>query len=99
MLDELRKVLAGVPERDAIVRRYADIIDSTTTHDVRTALTTTNGAIDSLEVIDIHPWGKGGEFYLTGSNIIAVLITAILLSFGAPLWFEQLKNVASLRDA
>jgi hypothetical protein len=32
-------------------------------------------------------------------RIIGVLITAILLSCGAPFWFEQLKNVASLRDA
>ena len=29
----------------------------------------------------------------------AVLITALLLTFGAPFWFERLQDVAKLRDA
>jgi hypothetical protein len=33
------------------------------------------------------------------SNIVGVLITGILLSLGAPFWFDQLKNLSSLRDA
>jgi hypothetical protein len=33
------------------------------------------------------------------SNVVGVLITGILLSLGAPFWFEQLKNLSSLRDA
>jgi hypothetical protein len=32
------------------------------------------------------------------SNIVGVLITGILLSLGAPFWFQQLKNLSSLRD-
>jgi hypothetical protein len=32
------------------------------------------------------------------SNIVGVLVTGILLSFGAPFWFQQLKNLSSLRD-
>jgi hypothetical protein len=32
------------------------------------------------------------------ANIFGVLITGILLSLGAPFWFEQLKNLSSLRD-
>jgi hypothetical protein len=32
-------------------------------------------------------------------NVIGVLVTAILLSFGAPFWFERLKNVVKFKDA
>ena len=99
MLDELRDVLAGVPDVDAVVARYAQIIDNNTTHDVQSAMLTAATAIDSLESIDIRAWGRGAEFYRDASNVVGVLITAILLSFGAPFWFQQLKNVASLRDA
>jgi hypothetical protein len=99
MVDELRVVLASLDGRDAIVRRYGEIIDNTATHDVQSALATAGGALESLDVIDIRPWGQGGQFYGNGVNIFGVLLTALLLSFGAPFWFEQLKNVASLRDA
>jgi len=37
--------------------------------------------------VEIH-WGQ----------IVGVLITGILLSLGAPFWFEQLKNLSNLRD-
>jgi hypothetical protein len=99
MVDDLRAVLAGVDNRDAIVRRYGEIIDTTATHDVGAAITTATASVDSLGMIDIRPWGQGGDFYGKPGNVIGVLLTAILLSFGAPFWFEQLKNVASLRDA
>jgi len=33
------------------------------------------------------------------SNLIGVLMTAILLSLGAPFWFEQLRVLGSLRDS
>jgi hypothetical protein len=99
MLQELRDVMAGVPNVDAVVARYAQIIDSNTTHDIRSATQAAMTAIDSLDSVDIRPWGQGGAFYMDATNIVGVLITAILLSFGAPFWFQQLKNVAGLRDA
>jgi hypothetical protein len=33
------------------------------------------------------------------SSIFGVFITGILLSLGAPFWFQQLKNLSSLRDS
>lgn len=103
MLDELRAVLAGVAARDAMVARYARIIDDLSTRDAGSAIKAATGAIDSLDIAGIGFWREGTAFYysdagLNGSNIIGVLITAILLSFGAPFWFEQLKNVANLRN-
>jgi hypothetical protein len=99
MVNDLRAVLSGFDNTDVIVRRYGEIIDTTATHDVDAAITTATASVDSLGAIDITPWGQGGAFYWSVANILGVLFTAILLSFGAPFWFEQLKNVASLRDA
>ena len=104
MLAELRAVLAGDEQRDAIVNRYAEIIDEDSRADLNSAILTAGSAIDSLEIVDIRPWNDGWAFYssaegLRWQRIIGVLLTAILLSFGAPFWFEQLKNVATLRSA
>jgi hypothetical protein len=60
-----------------------------------------------LDVFGIQFWNKGSDFYVDRSKgdwdlrwdaIIGVLLTAILLTFGAPFWFEQLRNLAALRD-
>jgi hypothetical protein len=60
-----------------------------------------------LDVFGIQFWKKGSDFYVDRSKgdwdlrwdaIIGVLLTAILLTFGAPFWFEQLRNLAALRD-
>ena len=104
MLEELRNVLTGDAERDTIVNRYAAIIDDLSTTDLDTAVANAGAAVDALEVIDIKLWGQGDGFYGTlrdpkWQNIVGVLLTAILLTFGAPFWYEQLKNVATLRNA
>ncbi|MDH3336784.1 MAG: hypothetical protein OER22_06920 [Gammaproteobacteria bacterium] len=42
---------------------------------------------------------EGFDFrHVQYSNIIGVLITVVLLSMGAPFWFDMLKKVANLRD-
>lgn len=48
-------------------------------------------------------WWPDKSFYRDGtrwnvSNLIGVLMTAVLLSLGAPFWFEQLGRVVRLRD-
>ncbi len=52
--------------------------------------------------IDIDGWPEKWAFYYDGSvqvrNIVGVLITAVLLSMGAPFWFERLKEAVKLRD-
>ena len=52
---------------------------------------------------DIIPWQWGSEFYvkehaLQWANIMGILFTALLLSFGAPFWFDRLKDVLNLID-
>ena len=36
--------------------------------------------------------------HIQGSNLIGVLITVMLLSLGAPFWFDMLKKVVNLKD-
>ncbi len=58
-----------------------------------------------LAAFDIEFWGRGLNFYRDPANghlkfdaIFGVLLTAILLTFGAPFWYEQLRTLAALRD-
>lgn len=103
MLEELRAVLSDVSEREAIVARYAVIIDQGSIRDIDSAVTTANTAIDTLDIVGIRFWGEGWDFYANQAkgwqNLFGVLMTALLLSFGAPFWFEQVKNLANLRSA
>jgi hypothetical protein len=90
-------------KRDTIVERYSDIIHDNTVRDVNAAVGAASTAMDSLDAVGIGFWKEGPAFYFTGGsvnmqNVFGVLMTALLLSFGAPFWFEQLKNVASLRS-
>lgn len=103
MMRELHAVLTGVPNRDEIVGRYGEIIDDLSFRDADSAIETANNAIDTLEIAGIGFW-RDSQFYvvesgLNGQNLIGVFITGILLSFGAPFWFQQLKNAANLRNA
>ena len=43
------------------------------------------------------------EFYrddegIQGENLLGVVLTALLLSLGAPFWFEMLSKLSSLRE-
>ena len=59
----------------------------------------------------LQPWSESWGFYyekdaptdawyagFQGKNIVGVLMTVLLLSLGAPFWFDMLKSVVSLRD-
>ncbi len=64
-----------------------------------------------LRAIDIQLWGEGWAYYTkpiknrTGqehfpiSHLFGVLVTAVLITFGAPFWYQQLKRVSALKDS
>ena len=61
-------------------------------------------ALDTLSKFNIGFWPDGWTFYkdkrgIQWQNIIGVLVTVVLLSFGAPFWYERLKDVVKLKDA
>jgi hypothetical protein len=109
MLNELGAVLGAIPERDQVLQEYSRIIDSLSQQTAKTAIADVSKMLDSLETFGIGFWPQEHGYYFDAtpakwyqtpnwSRIFGVLITGILLSLGAPFWFEQLKNLASLRD-
>jgi hypothetical protein len=115
MMNEMRGVLGSRPNRDAVLSEYSSIIDSLSQTAASAAYATSKQLIDQLDTFGISPKLDNFEFYVaapptTGAgktsnrvihwnHIAGVLITGILLSLGAPFWFEQLKNLSGLRDA
>jgi hypothetical protein len=99
---ELRDALGGGEAAEPIVGRYVEILNDLHKANVDDSLAV-------LAKLDIALWNQGNEFYWTGSswstldvrwdNVGGVLITAALLSLGAPFWFEMLKKLSGLRDA
>ncbi len=105
IIDELELALEGVPERNALVAEYDQLLDDITQKRFEETRETVEGAVEQLAQYDIELWPRGWEYYTEGpwnprwGAIVGVLITAILLSFGGSFWFEQLRNVLSLRDS
>lgn len=103
ILDELGLVLAKHPRRATLLAEYERLLDDLYQDQLQAAFAVTDAAISRLAYFDIKPWKDGWEFYATDDgvqwrNLIGVLLTFILLSFGAPFWFDMLKRLANLRD-
>lgn len=104
ILKELDGVLKSQPEkRAAVLKEYGEILDALREEKLDAALTQVTNITGMLGTFDLKPWPKGSKFFygdsgLKGGAILGVLLTAVLLSFGAPFWFNQLKNLVSLRD-
>ncbi len=107
LMSQLQDVLPDVPERPQMMREYSELIDGLITDEVPASTNnteTTDAAVDKLAAFGIGWWKDGRAFYFDSENnlkisvAIGVLLTAILLTFGAPFWFEQLRTLAALRD-
>lgn len=100
ILTSLRTALGAVSQPEALIAAYAETLDQLYVDQVKSS-------VANLGKLDIRPWGKGLEFYWVGGNgwagirlgnILGVLMTAVLLTLGAPFWFKALKNFSGLRD-
>lgn len=102
--DELSDVLHDVSDRDTVLREYEVLLDDLTATRATSGARTSEAAEAQLEAFGIRFWGQGASYYrdplqgLRWAAIIGVLMTGILMSFGAPFWFKQLQFLASLRD-
>jgi hypothetical protein len=97
---ELRTILCeDVPAQcESVVREYEEILDDMHERalaDAGAALETTSGMLAQVNVV---PWPVGWEFYRDVRNCAGVLVTVVLMSLGAPFWFEMLRNLLKLRD-
>jgi hypothetical protein len=101
---ELDSILADMGEgKDKIIERYNELLDGLYAEGKETALKEAGDAPGMLATLDITGWREEWGFYFkSGSvkwgNVIGVLMTAALLTLGAPFWFEQLKRAMNLRD-
>jgi plasmid maintenance system antidote protein VapI len=104
LLEELINVLEDeAPDAASIVESYEKIIDDLYKEKTELNLEQAREIEEMLGRFSIYAWQYGTEFYikegsLQWNNIIGILITAILLSLGAPFWFERLKDVMKLKD-
>jgi len=110
-VDELRLALEAhdVPAetRDQQIARYRSHLEEIAGERLDRAEAMRTAAVGQLARFNVTPWGRTGEFYwrkghglrgLQLGHLLGVLVTAAFLSLGAPFWFNQLKNLAALRD-
>lgn len=102
VLDELRLVLKDAPDRDDVVKVYSRLLDDAAVKSGRELSAQIGTTRSTLAGFDIRFW-KEPNFYWDESTvhydaILGVLLTMILLSFGAPFWYQMLRDVAALRD-
>ena len=105
VLAELDLILSDLPERrQAILQEYETVLDELYQEQNQAALDELRSATGELAKLNIEPWARGRQFYVTRDgiqwqNVFGVLLTALLLTFGAPFWFDRLRDLAKLRDA
>jgi hypothetical protein len=104
IIDELETILTDIEERgDKIIERYKELLDGLHAKQKEKAIKEARAATAMSARLDITGWQKEwGFYYRNGSvdwgNIIGVLMTAALLTLGAPFWFEQLKKAMNFGD-
>lgn len=100
--EDLAEFLEQSPDRESLVEEYKSLLTEELEERREVAVAEAREATSQLAAIDITPWRYGGRFYwdrgLKLANLLGVLVTAILLTLGAPFWFNTLKQAVALRD-
>lgn len=98
---ELEAVLADRPEkeRDAVLEEYRQLLDEVIAERRRRAEGLIDDALGYTARMGLELWGDD-DFYhgAPWSRYLGVLAMVILVGFGAPFWFNQLRNLVALRD-
>ncbi len=108
----LQAALEGHEHADEIVQAYREGVQDRLATAEKRGWDAADAATTKLTALEITPWRFGTDYYIDQdssgvswwsriefAHIFGVLATALLLTFGAPFWFDQLKNVAKLREA
>jgi len=102
ILAELEAVLADRPaeQRDEILAEYEDLLDGVIAERRRRARGLTEDALGLTSRMGLRMWSGDWGFYYPPvfGRYLGVLMTVLLVSFGAPFWFNQLRNLVALRD-
>ena len=96
--EELADAIETDSQADAIVQDFEDVLFDAHRNARDKALESAKSTANQLSMINITPFRYGGSFYNSVENWIGLLMTVILLSLGAPFWFNTLKTAVSFRD-
>jgi hypothetical protein len=99
VMREMALVLEEVPERkNAILKEYAELIDNLHAERAEQALDDIGELTGTLALLDIKPWPRGISFYGRAENWLGIAVTVVLLTLGAPFWFQTLQSLVKLHD-
>lgn len=101
IVGELALVMEGSPQSDAVIEEYGSLLKERHAEHLKVALQDASEIVDRLAMFDIRLLGDDFDFYYGPGwlgNWLGMAITATLLTFGAPFWFNTLRNLVGLRD-
>ena len=107
LLDEIRLAGHDDPALRRVIPEYESLLTDLHQQKVQAALDISKSAVTQLARYNYTLWPNGIRYYgfesdssavPVATNWLGVIASVILLTFGAPFWFEQLKNLARLKD-
>lgn len=104
LLNEVELILEDHPQKQEISAEYSKILDNLLMEKRNESQEVVDDMLQQLAYLDIEPWPNDMSFYISSGrpklgNWIGVLITTVLLSLGAPFWFNILKDLVNLKEA
>ncbi|HWA78660.1 MAG TPA: hypothetical protein VG937_40275, partial [Polyangiaceae bacterium] len=101
---ELKAILAPDENRNRILERYRALMNEELDARTKRSRTAIEAAETNLASLNIGFWSRGWSFYSgpegwDWTHLAGVLLTALLISLGAPFWYEFLRNTNALRDS
>lgn len=98
ILNELSIVLEDNPQRENLVKEYESILVDLHNKGYEQSVKMMEEAVGALALFDIVLFSGGAAFYWNIQNVLGILMTTVLISLGAPFWFNTLQNLVNLRD-
>lgn len=83
---------------EEMLRKYAARSDGARLQGSKDSRREPRDVVSELGRLEVRPWPHGPSFYADPANCVGVLMTTVLLTLGAPFWFNMLKYAANLRD-
>jgi hypothetical protein len=102
--EELSHLLDDRDDREQLIDEFEELVVEQVENQRLVAQAERRQTLDKLSALSITPLRYGGEFYVRANgwpragNILGVLATAFLISFGAPFWFNILQYAFTLKD-
>jgi len=98
IVNEVKLILEDVPgDHQAIIDEYEEILSSYHQQEAKEALGRAKAYTDQLALFDIVPFKNGFGYYFSFMHLVGILFTTILLSLGAPFWFETLGRLIQFK--